>query len=177
MSSSNVEVQYWDSNMFISLLTGADPERVKVIKELLDLNKRGAVRIITSTFTIAEVRPHPNDRGLPIDEFETAQELFESDRIELWVVTPRIAAEAARIGYENPSVTPTDCVHIATAIEAKADVLFTFDGAGTKRRKQGAMIALSGRVGDPPLRIREPSVSHGPLFDMPDPVDVPTEQR
>lgn len=122
-------------------------------------------------------------RGLPIDEFETAQELFESDRIDLWAVTPHIAAEAARIGYENPSVTPTDCVHIATAIEATADVLFTFDGSGTtKRRKQGAMIALSGSVGDPPLRIREPSVSHGPLFDMPDvdvpeAADVPTEQR
>jgi predicted nucleic acid-binding protein len=172
--SSNVEVQYWDSAMFISLLTGSDPDRVQVIRELLDLNRRGAIRIVASTFTIAEVRPHPNDRGLPLDEFETAQQLFESDRLDLWVLTPRIAAAAARLGFENPSVTPTDCVHIATAIEAKAGVLFTFDGAGTKRRKPGAMIALSGLVGDPPLRIREPIVTHGPLFDM---IDVPAEQR
>lgn len=50
--------------MFISLLTGADAERVKIIKALLDLNKRGAIRIVTSTFTIAEVRPHPNDPGV-----------------------------------------------------------------------------------------------------------------
>lgn len=163
--SSPAEVQYWDSVMFISLLTGSDPARVQVIRELLDRNKRGALRIVTSTFTMAEVRPHPNDRGLPIDEFETAQDLFESDRIDLWAVTPRIATAAARIGFGHHAVTPTDSVHIATAIEAKVDVLFTFDGAG-KRRKQGAMIALSGLVGDPPLKIREPYVSHGPLFDM-----------
>ena len=133
--SSPVELQYWDSNMFISLLNGENQDRVKIIRDLLQLNKNGALRIATSTFTIAEVRPHANDRGLPIDEFETALQLFESDRLELWTVTEKIAAEAARIGFENPSVTPTDAIHIATAIAAKADVLFTFDGGGTKRRR------------------------------------------
>lgn len=34
---------------------------------------------------------------------------------------------ARDIGEKNPSLTPADTVHIATAIVAKADVLFTLD--------------------------------------------------
>ena len=44
------------------------------------------------------------------------------------MLTPRIAERAAEIGDTFPRLLPPDCVHIATAIEAEADVLFTYEG-------------------------------------------------
>jgi hypothetical protein len=90
-----------------------------------------------------------------------------STDIFLYDVTPGIAAMAREIGEKQHALTPTDTVHIATAIFAKADVLFTFDGDGKigKRRRQKEMIANTGEFGTPPLRISTPFVDLGPLLD------------
>lgn len=45
---------YWDSCVFISLISG-DALRVPVIKELMRLAEKGKIELFTSTFTIAEV--------------------------------------------------------------------------------------------------------------------------
>jgi hypothetical protein len=71
------------------------------------------------------------------------------------VLTDRTALSAADIGNTYPSLTPGDCVHIATAIEARADVLFTYDGAG-QRRRPNEMLRYDTLIGTPPLRIMEP---------------------
>lgn len=70
-------------------------------------------------------------------------------------LTDRVAQIAADIGNQFPSLLPGDCVHIATAIDARADVLFTYDGAG-QRRRPGAMLRYDARIGTPPLRIMVP---------------------
>jgi hypothetical protein len=50
------QTQCWDSTVFISLLTGQVPERVKIIRALLDHHTEGKFQIVLSTFAIAEVR-------------------------------------------------------------------------------------------------------------------------
>ena len=91
------------------------------------------------------------------------EHLFNSLELEIRVLTPRIAERAAEIGDTFPRLLPADCVHIATAIEAGADVLFTYDGAG-QRRRPADMIRYDRRIGDG-LRIMQPFVPTGPLFD------------
>ena len=89
--------------------------------------------------------------------------MFESDAFETYVLTPRIAERAADIGNAYPSLLPGDCVHIATAIESAADVLFTWDGG--QRRRPGTMLRYDGEIDG--LAIREPFVPMGPMFDPP----------
>ena len=170
MSSERVSphIQYWDSCLFIELLTNRDPTRIAVLKELIEMEARGVIQIIISTFVFAEVRPFEN-ATVPEDQFQAAVELLQSERLNIRPLTEGIALEAQRIGKENPLLLPGDCVHIATALSVNAIVLFTFDGAGLKRRRPSDMIAHSGKIkastGGVPLEIREPYVPTGPLFD------------
>jgi predicted nucleic acid-binding protein len=156
-------VQYWDSCVFFALLTGSQQEQVRVIRELLDMERRGTVEIHISPFVIAEIRSLPQTPAFSQADADVVRELFESDRLVYWVLTPRIAQAAADIGNQHPALLPGDCVHIATALEAKVDVLFTYDGSGARRRPRH-MLSVGSQIGTPPLRIMEPFVPQGPLF-------------
>ena len=169
--------QYWDSSLFLSYLTGTETERVEVIQGLLEQYERNGIEIIISSFAIAEVRSipvvgattPPDDEGAvetvayDPQHLRQVRDIFTSPQLEIRVLTPRIAERAAEIGDTFPRLLPPDCVHIATAIEAGADVLFTYDGVG-QRRRTGAMLRYDRRIGDS-LRIMEPFIPTGPLFD------------
>ena len=169
--------QYWDSTLFLSYLAGTETERVEVIQGLLEQYERSGIEIIISSFAIAEVRSipaagattPPDDEGA-VETLEHDPErsrlvstLFTSPQLEIRVLTPRIAERAAEIGDTFPRLLPADCVHIATAIEAGVDVLFTYDGAG-QRRRPADMLRYDRRIGDG-LRIMQPFVPTGLLFD------------
>ena len=169
--------QYWDSSLFISYLAGIEVDRVEIIQGLLEQYERSGIEIIISSFAIAEVRSIPVEGATtpPDDEgavktvayhpehLQRVRNLFNSLELEIRVLTPRIAERAAEIGDTFPRLLPADCVHIATAIETRVDVLFTYDGAG-QRRRTGAMLRYDRRIGDG-LRIMQPFVPTGPLFD------------
>jgi len=152
--------------MFISLVTNVDPERVRTIKELLNLHEQQRIEIVVSTMAIVEFRPYQAGMSIDAAAAKAVDDLFNSTDILLYSLTPDIALMAREIGEKHPSINPTDSIHIATAIVAKADVLFTFDGGGKKRRPRH-MIANTGRIGTPPLKISEPFVDFGPLIDGP----------
>lgn len=170
--------QYWDSSLFISYLAGTETERVEVIQGLLEQHERSGIEIVISSFAIAEVRriplegattPADNEGAVETvayhpDHMRRVRDLFNSLDLEIRVLTPRIAERAAEIGDMFPRLLPPDCVHIATAIEAGADVLFTYDGETQRRRRPGAMLRYDQRIGDG-LRIMVPFVPTGPLFD------------
>jgi predicted nucleic acid-binding protein len=170
--TTDPELQYWDSCMFISLLPGKDAQRSEIIKALLQQEGKGLIKIAVSTFVSAEVRPDESNPGLDPNQFQMAVELLESGRLDPWVLTEKIAQDAQKIGQLFPKLLPGDCVHIATALAANAAVLFTFDGVGPKRRRPAEMIAHSEKIGSqfhkPPLKICEPflPVAHSsdPLF-------------
>lgn len=171
--------QYWDSPLFISYLTGTMPERVQRIDELLLQYDKGGLALHLGTFAMAEVRRVPRF-GAPSPpegqegEIETEpydpermrrlQDVFRSRQLNVWNLTERIALKAAGIGDRYPRLLPGDCVHIATALAANCDVLFTYDGAG-RRRRPDEMLRYDGRIDG--LRIMEPFVASGPMFDPP----------
>ena len=172
--------QYWDSPLFLAYVTDQDEARASIVEGLLEGYDHSGIEIVISSLVIAEVRSVPRPGvGTPADEQSTpvqpispeqaqrVRTMFESDQLELRVLTPRIAQRAADIGNEYPRLLPPDCVHIATALEADVDVLFTWDGGG-RRRRPGDMLRYDGRIDG--LAIREPFVPLGPMFD-PRPAD------
>jgi predicted nucleic acid-binding protein len=161
----NKPLQYWDSCLFIAILSNHPNERdrIDIIRHLIEQEKRGNFGIVCSTIAIAEVRPDESNPGLNLDEFAAAIELMQSDRIDWRPLTPPIAEVAQKMGKDFPSLAPMDCIHIATALSAKAEVLFTFDGGG-KRRKRDRMITHDGKIGNPPLKICVPRIDYGPMF-------------
>ncbi len=154
--------------MFITLafqqVTDEGCKRVKVIKELLDLHEQKKIEIVVSTMAIVEFRPYQGAQAHNPALARIVDDLFNSTDILLYGLTPQIAMLAREIGEMHPAILPADAVHIATAIFAKADVLFTFDGGGKRRRPKG-MIANSGKIGAPTLKISPPYVDFGPLLD------------
>lgn len=66
------KTQCWDSTVFLSLLTGQLPDRMRVMQALLDHHAESRFAIVLSTFAIAEVRafrepgspgPAPGEEG------------------------------------------------------------------------------------------------------------------
>lgn len=155
-------IQYWDSVVFISYLTGEDVARVQVVRELLEYLEEGAFHLVTSTFTLAEVRLfHVGDErpSANVREHEDRVDaLFASDLIEFRAVTDFVGRGALDIGRQHPQLTPADCVHIATALDVPATVLFTWDGASVKgKRRPAKMLTYDRRIGTPPIGIEVPS--------------------
>lgn len=154
-------LMYWDSVVFISYLTGQYPDRRRLVQTLIRHLESGKAQLVTSTFTIAEVRYYcddPKAQGRNDPECEkVVDELFSNELVEFRAVTDFIARDALQIGRQFNDLTPGDSVHIASAADARVDHLFTWDGESVSgRRAPDKMLTYDGRLGDPPLSIVSP---------------------
>jgi hypothetical protein len=160
--------QYWDSCLYINYLSNLDTAKADTIDQLLTQAEatRPAITILVSPIVIAEVRPHERYEA---DRSSRIEEMFEFDRpyMESFATTTTIARLAREIGLDQPGLTVLDTLHVATAIIAKADVLFTYDGDKEKgrRRRSGDLLKYDGLLGRPPLKIQVPWVYSGPMDD------------
>ena len=140
------------------------------ILQALGEARAGRARIVVSNLVLSEVRPRPEYK---MDYKSIVEELLETDVPYMrWYGLPRsIAVRARDIGATFGELTPADCVHLATAIEAEADVFFTYDGDEKPPRRSKRLLSLDGRIkakpGKPSLKIVTPRVSPGPLFTKP----------
>ena len=77
--------------------------------------------------------------------------------IYIYDVDRKIGELARDLMWQHESLKPKDATHVATAIQAKVDVLETFDDG---------LLKLSGTIGDPLLRITRPYLPNQlELFD------------
>jgi predicted nucleic acid-binding protein len=151
--ASNPERIYWDSCTYIDYLEGghALAGEMEVIME--DWRK-GLVLLVTSALTIAEVlyvKCADTKRRADRSREKDIEALFNpppGPRF-LLVELNRITALKARDLVWNAGIDPKDAVHVASALEARCEVLFTTEGP--LRTKTG----LVG--GTPNLRIEMPS--------------------
>jgi predicted nucleic acid-binding protein len=74
------------------------------------------------------------------------QKFFRRNTFRVRGVT-RSISESARDIFWLQGIAPKDAIHVATAVDAKASALETFDGGLLKK---------TGLVGNPPLLIRQP---------------------
>ncbi|MGH7813130.1 MAG: type II toxin-antitoxin system VapC family toxin [Candidatus Binataceae bacterium] len=162
-------IQYWDSGLFINYLMddGDDPNpKSRVFLRLISDAESGLIRVALSYVVLAEVRPKRRNKASD----KKIEQLLESDRpfLQWFPVTRAIAARARRIGAAY-SLETADALHIATAIEAKAAVVFTYDGDHADKKDDG-LLAMNGKIADPSLpghahvKIEIPSYDDGEMF-------------
>jgi predicted nucleic acid-binding protein len=140
-----VELIYWDSDAFLGWLQ-EEAGKVEVCGGTLERAKAGEVLIITSALTLTEVLWKKGAPRIQQDRADTLRRFFRHSYIRVRNVARGIAELAQEVVW-NHSIAPKDSIHVATALDAMAPTLETFDERLLKR---------SGRVGTPPLLIRRP---------------------
>lgn len=99
------------------------------------------------------------------DDAQLIRDFFENDYIKIRTVDRHIADKAVAISQQF-GLKSSDAIHIATAIEAKCEIMHTYDGEDGKRKRP---LAFDGQIGKPPLEIKISEISWKPkqkgLFD------------
>jgi predicted nucleic acid-binding protein len=148
-----VRRRYWDSATFLALLR-EEAGRVDKCRAVVGEARAGSLVIVTSTLALAEVLMLRGSEPIPKSNADTVRRFFRNP----WIVVfelDRTLAELAQDVVWDHGIAPKDAVHVATAMNAEVEQLDTFDGP---------LIAKSGMLGDPALRIGEPGIE-GSLFD------------
>lgn len=146
--------RYWDSCCFLGVLN-KEADKLAACRAVLREAKNGTLRIVTSALTLTEVLRPKGTTVIPKEKAEEIHRFFQHE----WIVVynlDRALAERARDVVWNYSVDHKDSIHVATAIDANVDQFDTYDGA---------LIALSGKIGDPALTIGQPNLPET-LFDQ-----------
>ena len=118
---------YLDASCIIYLVESASPFHEKVVARLGQYRADPDASVVTSRLSRLECRTRPlrdGDAGL----LAAYDAFFGADRLMLGevsgVVIERATELRARYGFKTP-----DAIHLATAIEGRADVLLTGDAA------------------------------------------------
>ena len=116
---------YLDTSVHVADIQGERGREVST--RILHAAERGDLTIVASTFVIAELVHSPGRPELVTPEQDAAIERrFLNDWTELVELDAVIAARARRIAREH-GLKPADAVHIATALQADADVFLSWD--------------------------------------------------
>lgn len=155
---------YWDSCLYIDFLTGDKPYQQDLVHMIASWERKEVV-LVTSALTIAEVlyikcegilRTEDSSRRPDIEA------LFEppANHEPLVVVelTRAIALKARDLRWEH-GIEPKDCVHVASALEAHCETLYTHDGGLLSKHRQVG--------GDPVLKIELPTWEAQTEFQLP----------
>jgi len=156
---------YMGSDTWISLIsdlmtpeaTERRPNLGNFVQEAMD----GTARLFVSTVTIVEVIQTESvgiaPVNIPPDVRQKIIDLFEEPYITPIPLDPARASEARALRWQYPSLRTMDAIELASAVYARVDVMYTYDGSGTRR----GLISLDGLVGTPPLRIQLPRYTGG----------------
>jgi predicted nucleic acid-binding protein len=150
-----VELVYWDSDAFLGWLQ-AEPGKAELCAGTLKRADQGEVLILTSALTIAEVLWMRGAPMIPQEKADIVRKFFRRSYIRVRNVT-RAVSESAQDLVWTHGIKPKDAIHVATALDAAAFALETFDDGLLKK---------SGLIGTPTLLIRKPiAPAQGGLFD------------
>lgn len=151
MPSKRPRPVYWDTCVFIDFFQ-MTKDRYAACRHAHDLAVAGELAIVTSTVTLSELsRVHAE--GVVDDEMSRKiLDFMENDFVHLRPADRTVGEQAHQYAREQ-NLMPLDAIHVATAVLAGTEVLYTYDGI--KKRRKG-LIRHSGRFGTPPLEIMPP---------------------
>jgi predicted nucleic acid-binding protein len=151
---------YWDSCVFISVLTGAgrSQEDLEILRKLEGLVDFEAITIFTASITLVEVLA-----SKLTDEQEIAfKGLLGRSNVLPVSVTARIAERAREIRdhyrRNGMEIAVPDSIHLATAIHFGATALHTYDGCGQRPRRTDLLRLETPIIGKYALNICKPQV-------------------
>ncbi len=140
----------WDSNCFLSWLQ-ENPDRQGECGAVLQAAREGQVALYTSALTLAEtvyvtksLSSEENSRKIVA--------FFRNKYIRVVNVDWAIGTKARELQHQLPGLGPRDAIHLATAVQMRADALHTYDD--THLTKQ------SGKVPGVSLRICHPDLAY-----------------
>lgn len=150
-----VELVYWDSDAFLGWLQ-SEAGKVELCAGTLKRAEQGEVLILASALTLAEVLWMRGAPPIPRDKAEIVRKFFRRSHFRIRNVT-RAISESAQDLVWTQGIRPKDAIHVATALDAHAYALETFDEG---------LLGKTGQIGTPALIIRKPLPPAQPgLFD------------
>jgi predicted nucleic acid-binding protein len=148
---------YWDSCVFIALLSKHKEiewlKQQEVCKSCMQQAINGDVEIYISTMTIVEVnKTTESTNPIPKSIQETITKLMGQPFIKVIPADLARAFEAREHVWGISWLKPVDAMHLACALYAKVDEVFTYDGLGSQK----GLLDLNDLVGTPRLKIKRP---------------------
>jgi predicted nucleic acid-binding protein len=144
MVSSGPRRICWDSNCFIAHFS-EEPGRVEVCNGNLQAAESGEIELYTSFMSLVETVRVPGSADEKAEE--QIQSFFENQYIHKVQLEWFIAREARRL-QRLTNLKGRDAVHLATALQVRAEVLHTYD--------KDDLLKLDCNALDIPIRIEEP---------------------
>ena len=168
MADADRTVLYWDPSVFLAYLLDEEGRTDRCEYFLRAAEEQGSFVILTSTLSFVEVvslgRGEDSDaRRVTEDERAEVESFFKREYLVFENVNQFIAREARELIWDYPELRYKDATHLATAIRRDVDIVHSFDDDFTD---------LDGEIGNPPLRIEEPSADRGPLWQQEEEAEV-----
>jgi len=133
---------YWDSCVFIDLLQQT-PSRYDACDAVHRQAEKEQIIIVTSVVTLTEVTRIKN-AGIISDELsDKILEYFENPYIAVRQLDRELAKDAHRL-CRRLNLMGLDGIHLATALERKVDVLYTYD---SKKQRRNGLLGWDGKLG------------------------------
>lgn len=144
---------YWDSCAFIHFFQ-AKNDFSDALDHIDQKAQAGGTKIVTCSVAIAEVCKLPELGLLPLEQSKKILRFMENDYVEMWQADRLICEEAHHI-IRLHGVKPMDAIHLSAAINSRSSLFLTTD---TKKYRRGGLLKLDGKLGNPPLPIKLPSL-------------------
>lgn len=148
MSPKRIPRRYWDANAFLGIFNN-EPDKVAQCETVLKAARAGALQVVTSAVTLAEVIKVKGQPRLKRQAEEDIRKFFQHDWIVIVECDRQIAVQARQLMWEFEFLDHKDAIHVATAVRARVVQLDTFDESLCK---------ITGRIGNPPLVIGHPNL-------------------
>lgn len=154
---TNPSLIYWDSCTYLDYLKGSGNHPLfDAMRDIIEDWEAGKVTMVTSALTIVEVlfvNCIVGGQAVRLDPLQDPylRPLFDppADRKFIIVEVSRTVAMKARDIFWNHGIRPKDSIHVASAVQARCEVMHTNDLALHSRTRQVG--------GTPVLRIEAPS--------------------
>ena len=133
---------------------GVIEDRGTMCRRVLHAAEKGALEIVASTISLAEVIRKNRDAGL---DDQNVRDFFDNDYILLVSVDKLVGDRARQLMLDgHAKLKPVDAIHLATAAVVNAEALHTFDDR---------LLALDGKINKldgTKLKIGKPAVPAPP---------------
>src|ERR1043165_8001138 len=139
---------YWDACV-VSALLGREHNRVEGCKLIERDARQGLTIIYTSAITFTEcIRVSSTRERLTQAHEQAIQRYFMHKFIRVVDCNRGIGEHARWLIWRNMHLQPHDAIHVASALAAQVDIMYTYDN--------GDLVRLDRQIGTPPLRIENP---------------------